>query len=43
MRSRYFGLDLLRGLGVFVVIALHSVFYRFGASTTWICPTRPSW
>jgi len=30
MRERYHGLDVLRGLGVFMVIVLHSAFYRFG-------------
>jgi hypothetical protein len=30
MKDRYFGLDFLRGLGIFFVVTLHSAFYYFG-------------
>jgi uncharacterized membrane protein len=30
MKKRYEGLDVLRGLGIFFVVALHSAFYYFG-------------
>jgi len=30
MKNHYYGLDFLRGLGIFFVVALHSSFYYFG-------------
>lgn len=30
MKDHYYGLDFLRGLGIFILVALHSAFYYFG-------------
>lgn len=30
MKDQYYGLDFLRGIGIFVLVALHSAFYYFG-------------